>query len=61
MAEAVMNYEDLVKVLRAHDISIDNASLKAAWDDETQGRVLSEWAGLHLAPDALLSADELNL
>ena len=56
-----MIYEELIKVLRGHEIAVDTAALKSALEDEEQGRVLSEWANLHLNQDTLLSADELNL
>jgi prefoldin subunit 5 len=54
-----MNAESLVRILRAYDVSLDAAAVRAAVSasDSTQ---LVNWATVHLTPDTLLTVDELN-
>ncbi|KAK3295335.1 uncharacterized protein B0H64DRAFT_441756 [Chaetomium fimeti] len=54
-----MNADSLVRILRAYDVSLDAAAVKAAVSasDSTH---LVHWATVHLTPDTLLTVDELN-
>lgn len=51
---------DLVDLLRKYEVPVDQSSLESAFQDEEQGRLLSEWAKSHLVPDTLLTRNELN-
>ncbi|KAJ4391032.1 hypothetical protein N0V93_004645 [Gnomoniopsis smithogilvyi] len=53
--------QDLEKILRKYDVSIDSSALQSVWEDEEQGRLLSEWAKTHSTSDTLLTKEELNL
>lgn len=55
-----MTYQDLLKVLRSHDVAIDSDALASVFDDDVQGTLLAEWAKSHLTTDTLLTKDELN-
>ncbi|KAH8898359.1 hypothetical protein GQ53DRAFT_711627 [Thozetella sp. PMI_491] len=54
-----MYFESLVALLRSYDASLDATSLKEVYNDE-KARSLVEWVEHHLAPDTLLSVDELE-
>ncbi|KAK4155765.1 hypothetical protein C8A00DRAFT_41688 [Chaetomidium leptoderma] len=54
-----MDAESLVGILRAYDASFDAAAVRAALSDP-KSTDLVRWATVHLAPDTLLTVDELN-
>lgn len=56
-----MEHQTLAQALRSHGLPFDEASLRDAFQDAEQGPSLSDWVRVHLAPDNLLSADELGL
>ncbi|KAK0711931.1 hypothetical protein B0H67DRAFT_602550 [Lasiosphaeris hirsuta] len=53
-----MDSDALVRTLRAYDASVDATAVKAALDDGPDA--FRDWVALHVAPDTLLSPDELN-
>jgi hypothetical protein len=53
-----MDSEALVKILRVYDTSFDAAAVRAALAGPHSGDLV-RWATLHLAPDTLLTPDEL--
>lgn len=52
--------EDLIDLLQKYEVPVDQASLESVFQDEEQGRLLSEWAKSHLVKDTLLTKNELN-
>lgn len=54
------HHQDLLDVIRRYDVPVDSSVLRAVFEDEDQGRLLSEWAKSHLISDTLLTKDELN-
>lgn len=52
--------DNLIELLRKYEVPVDQASLESVFQDEEQGRLLSEWAKSHLVTDTLLTRDELN-
>ena len=54
-----MDRDTLVGILRAYDASVDAAAVRAALSGP-DSVTLQRWAHLHLAPDTLLTADELT-
>ncbi|KAK0622579.1 hypothetical protein B0T14DRAFT_150219 [Immersiella caudata] len=54
-----MDVESLIRTLRAYDASVDATAVRAAFDSE-HDNALRDWVSLHVAPDTLLSVDELN-
>ncbi|ROV98347.1 hypothetical protein VMCG_07173 [Cytospora schulzeri] len=55
-----MASDDLLKVLRKYDVSLDPHDIASAFDDVEQGTLLSEWVKSQLTSDTLLTKDELN-
>lgn len=54
-----MDAESLIRTLRAYDAPVDATAVRTAFDNE-HNTVLRDWVSLHIAPDTLLSVDELN-
>jgi hypothetical protein len=54
-----MDAESLIKIFRVYDASVDAAAVKVAFNDPNSSD-FAHWATVHLAPDTLLSPDELN-
>ncbi|KAK4444344.1 hypothetical protein QBC34DRAFT_498362 [Podospora aff. communis PSN243] len=54
-----MDVESLIRTLRAYGASVDATAVRAALDSE-HDTALRDWVSLHVAPDTLLSVDELN-
>ncbi|KAH6635925.1 hypothetical protein F5144DRAFT_160823 [Chaetomium tenue] len=54
-----MNAESLIRILRAYDVSLDAAAVRAAVSASDSAHLV-QWATLHLTPDTLLTVDELN-
>ncbi len=54
-----MDGDTLVGILRAYDASVDAAAVRAALSGPDSGDLV-RWAQLHLAPDTLLTTDELT-
>ncbi|KAL2134661.1 hypothetical protein VTI74DRAFT_11239 [Chaetomium olivicolor] len=54
-----MDAESLIRILRAYDTSFNASAVRAALSDST-ATDLVRWATVHLAPDTLLTVDELN-
>lgn len=52
--------ENLLDLLRKYEVPVDQSSLESVFQDEEQGRLLSEWAKSHLGTDTLLTKNELN-
>jgi hypothetical protein len=54
-----MDVESLIRTLRAYGASVDATAVRTALDNE-HDNALRDWVSLHVAPDTLLSVDELN-
>jgi hypothetical protein len=54
-----MNAESLIRTLRAYDVSLDAAAVRAAISASNSTHLV-HWATLHLTPDTLLTVDELR-
>ncbi|KAK1756381.1 hypothetical protein QBC47DRAFT_379831 [Echria macrotheca] len=54
-----MDADALIRTLRAYDAAVDATAVKAAFDSE-DSHAVAAWVARHLAPDTLLSIDELN-
>lgn len=52
--------DNLIDLLRKYEVPIEQSSLESVFQDEEQGRLLSEWAKSHLVTDTLLTKNELN-
>ncbi|KAK2604654.1 hypothetical protein N8I77_007567 [Diaporthe amygdali] len=55
-----MTGDDLIDLLRKYEVPVDQSALESVFQDEEQGRLLSEWAKSHLVADTLLTKNELN-
>lgn len=52
--------DNFIDLLRKYEVPVDQSSLESVFQDEEQGRLLSEWAKSHLVTDTLLTKNELN-
>lgn len=52
--------DGLIDLLRKYEVLVDQSSLNSVFQDEEQGRLLSEWAKSRLVTDTLLTKNELN-
>lgn len=54
-------YNDLTKILRDRDIPFDRDAIKSALSESESQTAVREWMEEYLAPETLLTKDEVTL
>ena len=56
----VMDSDTLVQLLHEYDSSLDNALVRAAWENGGEDSLLLRWVKLHMHTGNLLTRDEME-